>query len=78
MPNTETDEDDDVHNYLCPVDSIERASGLVFFNNLFKNKFGKQIIRVNREPVINGKFWKSIQLFLLCAKIAAKKFWKFK
>ena len=55
MPNTETDEDDDVHNYLCPVDSIERASGLVFFNNLFKNKFGKQIIRVNREPVIKWK-----------------------
>lgn len=54
MPNMDTDKNDDVGNYFCSVDSIERASGLIFFENLFKNKFGKRIIRINGEPVVSG------------------------
>ena len=57
MENGETDGDDDLKNYLTPLDAIERASGLIFFNNLFKEKFGKQVTQINELPVKHGHFW---------------------
>jgi len=57
MENGETDGDDDLNNYLTPLDAIERASGLIFFNNLFKEKFGKQVTKINDLPIKRGHFW---------------------
>lgn len=55
MPNSETSSDEDLHDYLCPIDAIERSSGLIFFNNLFKQKFGKQITKVNNKTAVDSK-----------------------
>jgi len=48
MPNSdEADNQDDIKKFFCDLNAIERASGLIFFNHLFKDKFGKRITRVN-------------------------------
>lgn len=58
MPNSETHSNDDLNNYLCPIDAIERSSGLIFFNNLFKQKYGKNILKVNNKHVQKrGLLW---------------------
>ena len=45
MPNQALPNDIDLKNYLVPIDSIERASGLLLFDKIPRNTFSK----------INGK-----------------------
>ena len=58
MPNSdECEGKEDVKEFFCPIDAIERASGLIFFSNLFKAQFGKNITRINEKPYKQGLFW---------------------
>ena len=60
MPNSEEaefkDEKPDLRKYYVSVDAIERAAGLIFFSNLFKQKFEKTITRINDQPVKQSWF----------------------
>jgi endonuclease G len=41
MPNQPIGENIDLRSYLVPVESIERAAGLLFFEKIPKNSFRK-------------------------------------
>ena len=58
MPNSdeaEVEKEGDIKAYFCELNAIERASGLIFFNHLFKDKFGKRITRINEKK--QGLLW---------------------
>jgi len=57
MPNSiKAENNDNIKDYMVSIEAIERAAGLIFFSNLFKKQFGKNITYINDKPVKSGLF----------------------